>query len=127
MNVSFLANDLNSAIDQINKDFNQLGCWCCRNSNLINPEKTKILAMGTRQRLQQLPSFCIRLLSKHIKLAPVAKDRGVHLDSCFSFTDHIAKTVSSCMHSLFQINRAKHLLNQNTSLIVIHSLVLSRL
>ena len=38
--VSFLVNDLDSAIDQINKDLDQLCCWCCGNSLLINPEKT---------------------------------------------------------------------------------------
>ena len=120
-------NDLDSAIDQINKDIDQLCCCCCGNSLLINPEKTKVLVLGTRQRLQQLPNVSIKLLSKHIKPVPVAKDLGVHLDSCLSYTDHITKSVCSCMYSLFQINRIKHLLDRNTLLLVIHSLVFSRL
>ena len=125
--VSFLVNDLDSAIDQINKDLDQLCCWCCGNSLLINPEKTKVLVLGTRQRLQQLPNFSIKHLSKHIKPAPVVKDLGVHLDSCLSYTDHTTKSVCSCIYSLFQINRIKHLLDRNTLLLVIHSLVFSRL
>ena len=125
--VSFVLNDLFSAIGQINKDLDQLCSWCCGNSLLINPEKTKVLAFGTRQRLQQLPGFSIKLLSKQIEPTRVAKDLGVHLDSCLSYTHHVDKTVSSCMYSLFQINRVKHLLDRKTLLLVIHSLVFSRL
>ena len=125
--ISFSVKKLDSVIDQVNKDLDQICHWCCRNYLLINPEKTKVLALGTRQRLQQLPSFSITLLSKHIKPVPVVKDLGVHLDSCLSYSDHVVKTVSSCMYILFQINRVKHLLDRNTLLLVIHSLVLSKL
>ena len=125
--ISFLVNTLDLAIDQINKDLDQLCCWCCGNSLLVNPEKNKVLVLSTRQRLQQLPNFSIKFLSKQIKLVPVAKDLGVLLDSCLAYSDHIATTVSSCMYSLFQINRVKHLLDRITLLLVIHSLVFSRL
>ena len=125
--ISFSVNKLDSVIDQVNKDLDQICHWCCRNYLLINPEKTKVLVLGTRQRLQQLPSFSITLLSKHIKPVPVVKDLGVHLDSCLSYSDHVVKTVSSCMYILFQINRVKHVLDRNTLLLVIHSLVLSKL
>ena len=74
-----------------------------------------------------MPDFSIKLLSKQIVPTRVAKDLGVHLDSCLSYTDHIDKTVSTCMYSLFQINRVKHLLDRTTLLLVIHSLVFSRL
>jgi hypothetical protein len=103
--ISFLVNNLDLAIDQINKDLDQLCCWCCGNSLLVNPEKTKVLLLGTRQRLQQLPNFSIKFISKQIKPVPVAKDLGVLLDSCLAYSDHITTTVSSCMYSLFQINR----------------------
>ena len=125
--ISFLVNNLDLAIDQINKDLDQLCCSCCGNSLLVNPEKTKVLVLGTRQHLQQLPNFSIKFLSKQIKPVPVAKDLGVLLDSCLAYSDHIATTVSSCTYSLFQINRVKHLLDRKTLLLVIHSLVFSRL
>jgi hypothetical protein len=60
--ISFLVNNLDLAIEQINKDLDQLCCWCCGNSLLVNPEKTKVLVLGTRQRLQQLPNFSIKFL-----------------------------------------------------------------
>jgi hypothetical protein len=43
---SFLVNNFDLAIDQINKDLDQLCCWCCGNSLLVNPEKTKVLVLG---------------------------------------------------------------------------------
>ena len=125
--ISLSVKNLDSAIDQVNKDLDQICQWSCRNSLLINPEKTKALVLGTRQRLQQLPDFSITLLSKNIKPVPVVKDLGVHLDSCLTYSDHVVKTVSSCMYRLFQINRVKHLLDRSTLSLVIHSLVLSKL
>jgi hypothetical protein len=92
--ISFLVNNLDLAIDQINKDLDQLCCWCCGNSLLVNPEKTKVLVLGTRQRLQQLPNFSIKFRSKQIKPVPVVKDLGVLLDSCLAYSDHITTTVS---------------------------------
>ena len=41
--------------------------------------------------------------------------------------DHILKTVSSCMSSLAQSNRVKHMFDKNTLMIVINALVFSKL
>ena len=49
------------------------------------------------------------------------------MDSCLTYSDHVVKTVSSCVYRLFQINRVKHLLDRSTLSLVIHSLALSKL
>ena len=48
--------EANNMIQQINNDFQKIASWCCHNSLLINPEKTKLLVLGTRQMLQRLPA-----------------------------------------------------------------------
>ena len=98
--------------------------WCCKNSLLINPDKTKVLAFGVPQLLQKLPSFSITLFDKELTPVPVVKDLGVLLDTC---NKHITKTASNCLLKLKQINRIKHLLDRKTLLLVINSFVFSKL
>ena len=101
--------------------------WCCKHSLLINPDKTKVLAVGVPQLLQKLPSFSIRLLDKELTPVPVVKDLGVHLDACLSYNEHITTTVSNFLLKLKQINRIKHLLDRKTLLLIMNSFVFSKL
>ena len=101
--------------------------WCCKNSLLINPDKTKVLAVGVPQLLQKLSPFSITLLDKDLTPVPVVRDLGVHLDACLSYNEHITKTVSNCLLKLKQINRIKHLLGRKTLLLVMNSFVFSKL
>ena len=80
--------------------------------------------VGVPQLLRQLPDFMIMLCGKPISPIPVAKDLGVFLDQYLSYDEHIRKTVASCMNKLIQINRIKHLLDKETLLLIINSLVL---
>ena len=67
---------------QVNDDLKRVAYWCSQNSLLINPIKTKVLVVGTRQMLQRVSSdFKLDLLGK--ELAPVlsVKDLGLFVDS----------------------------------------------
>jgi hypothetical protein len=83
----------------------------------MNPGKTKMLILGTRQMLEQVPG------NFHTPVA-VAKDLGMILDSCLSYDEHIASVVSSCIAGLCQISRVKHICDRETLILIINSLVL---
>ena len=94
----------------INEDLSKITAWCCHNSLLINPDKTKVLVLGTSKMLQRLPDdFHVTLLDKRITPTISARDLGIQFDSTLSFNEHIANTVSTCIPILCQINRVKHL------------------
>ena len=115
-------------IRQINKDLEKIASWCCDNSLLINPEKTKLLVLGTRQMLQRLPAdFHVTLLGKKVTPSPSARDLGLQVDSTLNYDEHVPQTVSSCIGSLCQINRVKHLFDARTLERVINALVFSKL
>ena len=115
-------------IQQINNDLKKIASWCCYNSLLINPEKTKLLVLGTRQMLQRLPAdFHVTLLGKKVTPSPSARDLGLQVDSTLSYDEHVTQTVSSCIGSLCQINRVKHLFDARTLEWVINALVFSKL
>ena len=82
--------------------------------------------------LQNMPAdldLHVTLLGKELCLVVSVKDLGVHMDvaSIVSVDEHITSITSSCLSSLSQINREKHLLDRNTLLNIINALVCSKL
>ena len=125
--LSFSPAELTTSISALNEDLMRISQRCCKNSLLINPDITKVLAVGVPQLLQKLSSFSVTLFDKELTPVPVVKDLGVLLDTCLSYNEHITKTASNCLFKLQQINRIKHLLDRKTLLLVINSFVLSKL
>ena len=68
---------------------------------LINPDKTKLLLLGTPQMLARVPEgFGVTLLGKEILPSRSAKDLGVIVDSRLSFDEHVTEVASKCRGSL---------------------------
>ena len=94
--LSFPGAEVSNVVQQINKDLEKIASWCCYNSLLINPEKTKLLVLGTRQMLQRLPAdFHVTLLGRKVTPSPSARDLGLQVDSTLSYDEHVSQTVSS--------------------------------
>ncbi|CAB4041599.1 Hypothetical predicted protein, partial [Paramuricea clavata] len=59
--------DVESAKIQLNEDLERIAAWSCQNSLLMNPDKTKLLLIGSPQMLKKIPAnFCLTLLGKEI-------------------------------------------------------------
>ena len=102
--------------------------WCCDNSLLVSPEKTKMLAFGTRQLMNQLKSpVYINFMGE--KLIPVreVKDLGMLLDSHLTYDKHIQALSSSFISKLGQTGRVKHNFDQSTLATIIDTLVMSKI
>ena len=91
---------------------------------LLNPGKTKLMIFGRRQMRAKLQ---FPFMGKGIVPTDTAKDLGVILDSNLTYDEHIIKTASSCMSRLGQINRVKHVFDKRTLLMIINSIVFSKL
>ena len=85
------------------------------------------MVFGSRQMISKVPDFRLSLLGKELIPVQTAKDLGVTFDSSLSFDCHVVKTASSCMSSLAQINRVKHVLDKSLLILVIRSLVFSKM
>ena len=67
--------------DPLTGDLRNIAAWCCKNSLLINPNKTKCLFLGTQQMLAKIPDDLSNLLlSKEIISSKSAKNLGVTMD-----------------------------------------------
>ena len=60
------------------------------------------------QLLIKLPTASVWMLGKGITPSTVAKDLGIFIDQSLAYNELIAKTVSTCLHKLVQINGKKH-------------------
>ena len=97
--------ELDAAIEKLEQDLFSIVQLCCENHLLLNPDKTKLLFLGTRQMLNRLPQNpSMSFLGTTLKPVASAKDLGVILDPHFTYDHHISKTVSSCFSKLYQIN-----------------------
>ena len=113
--LSFRSTDIARVFGYLNEDLREIFRWCCQNSLVINPAKTKILLVGVPQLLQKLPPTPV----------PVAKDAGVYIDQSLTYNDHVAKTTSKCIFKLVQISRIKHLLDRKTLLLLMNAFIFS--
>ena len=108
--LSFSFKDINVAEIQLTDDLRRIAAWCCSNSLLANPEKTKLLLFGTPQMLNHVQNFRVTFLDKELQPVSSARDLGVEFDGCLSYDEHITQVVSKCTKSLCLINRVKHYL-----------------
>ena len=125
--VSFNLHDSQRIVQEMNEDLLQVRNWCFGNRLLLNPDKTKLIVLGSRQMISKLHEFHLSLLGKNISPVQSARDLGVTLDSNLTVDNHITTIVSECIARLAQINRFKHCLDKNTLLTVIHALVFSKM
>ena len=125
--LSFLFKDINVAEIQFTDDQRRIAAWCCSNSLLANPEKTKLLLFGTPQMLNHVQNFRVTFLDKKLQPVSSARDLGVEFDGCLSYDEHITQVVSKCTKSLCLINRVKHILDSRTLIVIINALVFSKL
>ena len=48
---------ISDAVIALNKDLSHIATWCCMNSLLINPDKTKLLVIGVPQLMNENPAI----------------------------------------------------------------------
>ncbi len=126
--LSFSLPILDCSLSTLEDDLHRVFEWCCKNSLLINPDKTKMMVIGSQQLLQQLEhTVSIDFIGKTLEPVAQVKDLGTTLDSNLKYNEHIQRLSSSCISKLCQINRVKNLFNQSTLTSIINALVMSKI
>ena len=126
--LSFSLSHMEHSLLHIEEDLHRIFEWCCNNSLLVNPEKTKMLVVGTRQLMNQLESpVHINFMGENLTPVTEVKDLGMRLDSHLTYDKHIQALSSSCISKLRQIGRVKHNFDQSTLATIIDTLVMSKI
>jgi hypothetical protein len=93
----------------------------------LNGKKTEIIILGGKQMVKKTTTDHIVISDTRIEVSNVVRDLGVWLDSMLSFDTHISRIVSSAFSYLHVIGRVKKSLSVPQCMLLIHSLVFSRL
>lgn len=109
------------------QDLNLVVEWFCQNQLLINSDKTKFVLFGTKQQLGKLNNPVVSILGKTLTPEKICKDLGIYLDSGMTFDTHINTLTSSLLSTLCKINRVRHLFDKSVILMILNSLIFSRL
>ena len=125
--LSISLRDIQVGLSYISEDLKRVAEWCCSNSFLINPKKTKLILFGVPQNLHRLPDIAVEFMGQQLKPVASCNDVGILLDSGLTINEHVASLTSSLLSSLCQINRVKHLFPKNVQLLVIIALIFSKL
>ena len=90
ISLPFSIKEVSDAKLKLETDLRLVAEWCCKNSLLINPEKTKFLLVGTRQLLNLLPdNMSLNFLNKTILPVTSINDLGIILDRNLTYNEHI--------------------------------------
>ena len=87
---SISVDEISDAKHKLEMDLRLVAEWCCKNTLLINPGKTKFLLVGTRQLLNLLPgNISLNFLNKTIAPVTSITDLRIILDSNLTYNKHI--------------------------------------
>ena len=96
------------------------------NGLLINPSKTQVIFIGSRQNIAGIPNdTTISFDGNSITPSLNVKNLGIYMDRYMSFDIHVDKLHKQVMGILMYVNRIKDSLPYSTRLLVIQALVIS--
>ena len=119
--LSFPVADVIDAKFKLDDDLRNVATWCCTNDWLINPEKTKLMLIGTKQMIT------VSFIGKTLMAVESARDLVEYIDLHLTYDTHISHLVSSCLTKLVQINRVKYCFDRETLVLIITSLAFSKM
>ena len=86
--------------------------WCSVNAMLLNPEKTKSMAVATRQKHQRgIPPLRLMLNSQVIEQVSEHRHLGVILDDQLKWQAHINSITNAVAKNVYLLSRLRHFCN----------------
>ena len=93
----------------------------------LNPSKTQVMWLGTKQQLDKITIKDIPLLSTIVTVVDSARNLGVSIDSQLSMDVHVAAVCRSGYYQLRQLRPLTRSLTTAAAETVVHAFVASRL
>jgi hypothetical protein len=101
--------------------------WMTRNFLLLNPDKTEVILIGSKNRLQNLSQHNFNIVGCPVTLSATVKDLGVILDCNLSFEKHISYVTKTAFFHLRNIAKLRNMLSVSDAEKLVHAFMTSRL
>ena len=112
---------------QLEKCIDEIQTWMHTNFLKLNDDKTEYIIIGTYKNLQYVADKDITIGDETITASDFVRDLGVWFDKELKGTVHINKITSSCIYTIQNVARIRHLLDLDTTKTLMQALVLSRM
>ena len=113
--------------ENLERCISEVHTWMHTNLLKLNDNKTEFLLIGTRDMLNQSGSMLIKVGNDNISNADKARNLGVTFDKHLNNTDHINNLSNTLFFIIGNISRVHHLLDQDSTKIIVHALIMSNL
>ena len=101
--------------------------WMNQNMLKLNDDKTELIVFTSRYKQDLYNDLSITIGDTVVDCSSQVKDLGVIFDRLLSLRQHVSYTSKTCRFHLRNINRIRKYIPQDTSVVLVKSLVLSRL
>jgi len=125
--VASLADDAVSAAEAVAGCIDDINTWLSVNRLRLNPTKTQIIWLGSKQRLLKIPVNGLVMGSTTIKAVDTVRDLGVIVDSQLTMSAHVKKLCQTCYYQLRQLRPIARSLTGDTAKTLVHSFIACRL
>ena len=120
--------DETALMEKIKLCLNDIKAWVTNARLKLNPSKTELLLIGTKQQRKHFLSlFLTSILDHDTSPASSARNIGVTFDSKLKCDHHIRQICKSCYYHIRDLRRIRRHLSMDTAKMIANSLITSRL
>ena len=105
----------------------EIRSWMAENFLKLNDDKTEFLIIGSKSQLKKVKTSTIQIGTSVISSTSSARNIGAMFDDKFTFGPHIEAVCKSARYQLRNIGKIRKFLNTETTAMLIHAFVTSRL
>ena len=124
--ISFKPSQASSILINLEKCIEVINSWLIHSMLSLNTSKSEVFLMGTRQQLKKLPDFHVNIVGSSIRSKSIVRDLGILFDGPLTFEPHVRQVCRAAFSNLHVISRISKHLSRSHRLLLIHSLVFSR-
>jgi hypothetical protein len=121
------AEDADATVQRFVNCVEKIDLWMNRNRLKLNPDKTQVIWIGTRQQLAGVNICQLTLSNTVISFSQTAADLGLIVDSRLNMANHVSSVCRSCYFQLRQLRQVRGSLTTDALRTLIHAFISSRL
>lgn len=127
--IDFYANDIDNICIRINNLVQDIKGWLQKKFLMLNKKKTECILIGSKHDVNhiKMETKCINIDNTQIPLKESIKNIGCYMDENLSMNFQINKTIRDCNFQIKNISKIRKYLTNETTKILYHSLIASRL
>jgi hypothetical protein len=125
--ISFKHSGLQKSIKSTQDVSNIVKRWFMENGLQLNPDKSEVILLGTRQRLATIDLPSVSIAGSPINLVNKIKSLGLTIDDALTFDQHVRNISKSSYSNIRALRQIRSALTQETARSVASAIVSTRL